>query len=410
VAVGLLRRTGDALRRAADELRQLPPLIVDAGIAVVCYLATVVLPVKSAAAAWPLFVLAGLASVPLVWRRRYPVAVAAAVGAGTVGLAVTQALDGIPLPYGQLVATYTVAALAPPLWRASVVVGTAAGLVVSVLVLLDQRPSLLGAAALPFVAAYAVGAGARDRLAMVEERARRLAEQQHAAAVAGRERIARDIHDIVAHSVSVMVVQAEAGTVLAGDPGRAAASFETISAAGREALTQLGRALGLLRDGGPGSGGLGGGGLGGGGSGSGGSSRQPQPGLDDLPVLLEQARRAGLVPKLEVRGRPQPVPADLAVAVYRLVQEAMTNTFRHAQARRLDVRLDWRPDELRVEVDDDGRGPAPSTSDSHDGHGLAGMRERVRACGGRLHTGSGTDGTGFRVSARLPLGTGAADG
>jgi signal transduction histidine kinase len=365
----------------------LPPLAVDTGIALVCYLATVGLPMKASAAGWSLFALAGLASLPLVWRRRYPVAVAAAVGAGTVGLAATRALDGIPLPYGQLVATYTVAALAAPRWRALVMAATAVGLVVSVSVLLDQRPSMLGVTAVPFVAAYALGSGVRQRSAVLEERSRRLAEQQHAAAVAERERVARDLHDIVAHSVSVMVVQAEAGAVLAADPDKAVASFETISAAGREALTQLDRALGVLRGDGP--------------------SRHPQPGLDDLPTLVEQARRTGLDATLVAHGQPRPVPADLAVTVYRVVQEAVTNTIRHARAERLLARLDWQDGALRVEVTDDGGGP---TSSTRDGHGLAGMRERVRASGGRVDTGAGQDGVGFRVSATLPLAGGPADG
>jgi signal transduction histidine kinase len=354
-------------------LRRLPPPAVDTAIAVVCYLATVGLPVKASAAGWSLFVLAGLAALPLVWRRRYPVVVAALVGAGTVGLAATRALDGIPLPYGQLVATYTVAALAGPLWRALVMVATGVGLVVSVLPLLGQRPSMLGVAALPFVAAYALGSGVRDRT-------RRVAEQQQAAAVAERQRIARDIHDIVAHSVSVMVVQAEAGAVLATDPDKALAGFETISAAGRQALTQLDRALGVLRGDRP--------------------TRHPQPGLGDVPDLLEQARLTGLDATLDVRGTRRPVPADLAAAVFRLVQEATTNTIRHAQAHRVEVRLDWRDDELRLDVVDDGRGRAPST---RDGHGLVGMRERVNAFGGRLQTGTAEGGRGFRVSAVLPL-------
>jgi signal transduction histidine kinase len=183
-----------------------------------------------------------------------------------------------------------------------------------------------------------------------------------------------------------MVVQAEAGAVLAADRDKAVASFETISAAGREALSQLDRALGVLRSDGP--------------------TRHPQPGLDDLPALVEQARRAGLDATLVTHGDPRPVPADLAAAVYRVVQEAVTNAIRHARARRLVARLDWRDGALRVEVTDDGVGPASS---ARDGHGLVGMRERVQAFGGRLHTGAG-DGGGFRVSATLPLGEGPADG
>jgi len=371
-----------AVRRRAEAL---PAVAVDVVIAVLCYFATVALPVKVAQdGGWPLFVLAALASLPLVWRRRQPVVVAALVGAGTIGLAITGILQNIALPYGQLVATYTVASLASTLWRLLVMVCTSVGVLVSVPILLGLGPATLGIAAFPFVVAYALGVGVRarrDRIAMLEERTRRLAEAQQATSARERERIAREIHDIVAHSVSLMVVQAEAGLVLSADPGRATQAFETISGTGREALTQLDRALGVLRGDGP--------------------TRRPQPGLDELPALLDRARLAGLDAELVERGTPRPVPADLAAAVYRLIQEAVTNTVKHAAARRIRAGLDWQPASVRVEVSDDGRGPAPGAPAS--GRGLAGMRERVQAFGGELHTGAGADGSGFLVAATLPI-------
>jgi signal transduction histidine kinase len=374
-----------SLRRRVQERPALPATAVDTAIAVLCYLATVALPLKlTRQVGWPLFVLAALASVPLVWRRRYPAPVAALVGVGTVGLAVTGILREVQLPYGQLVATYTVASLATPLWRVLAMLVTAVGVVVSVLFLLGQSPAAMGIAAVPFVVAYAMGTGVRarrDRIAMLEERTRRLAEAQQATASRERQRIAREIHDIVAHSVSLMVVQAEAGLVLANDAGKAATTFDTISGTGREALAQLDRALGVLRGDGPG--------------------RAPQPGLDAVPAVVDQARLAGLSAQLTEHGDPRPIPADLAAAVYRLVQEAVTNTVKHAGARRIDVRLDWLDDAVRVEVTDDGHGPA--TSAVVPGHGLIGMRERVQAFGGDLRTGAGDGGIGFRVVATLPL-------
>jgi signal transduction histidine kinase len=380
------------LASARRRLEALPPSTVDVGIAVLCYAATVALPAKVfREGGWPLFVLAGLASLPLVWRRRHPVVVTAVVGAGTVGLAVTGTLGDIPLPYGQLVATYTVAALASPLWRLLVLAATVAGTMFSVLVLLDQGPAQLGLAGMPFAVAYALGVGVRarrDRIAMLEERTRRLGEAAEATAARERERIAREIHDIVAHSVSLMVVQAEAGRVLAGAAPRAVGAFDTISETGREALTQLDRALGVLRGDTPG--------------------RSPQPGLDELPGLVERARLAGLDADLAETGSRPTVPADLAAAVYRLVQEAVTNTVKHARARRVDVRLDWRDSVLAVAVDDDGRGPAPERAGGT-GRGLSGMRERVHAFGGDLHTGAGGERGGFRVAAVFPL-TGGGDG
>jgi signal transduction histidine kinase len=179
-----------------------------------------------------------------------------------------------------------------------------------------------------------------------------------------------------------MVVQAEAGLVLATEPARAAGTFETISETGREALAQLDRALGVLRADGP-------------------SSRSPQPGLDGLPDLVERARLAGLDAELSEDGDRRPVPADLAAAVYRVVQEAVTNTVRHAHARRLRARLDWRDTALAVTVADDGRGPVACGADS--GRGLVGMRERVDAFGGELTTGPDAGGVGFLVAAVFPL-------
>jgi signal transduction histidine kinase len=169
--------------------------------------------------------------------------------------------------------------------------------------------------------------------------------------------------------------------VQAAAPGRAAQRFDLISATGREALTQLDRALGVLRADGP--------------------TRHPQPGLSDLPDLMDRASLAGLDAVLTEHGRRRPVPADLANTVYRLVQEAVTNTVRHAGARRLRVGLGWRDSALHVEVSDDGRGPVITGVAA--GRGLVGMRERVHAFGGELHTGRGDAGTGFQVVAVLPL-------
>jgi len=370
-------------RRFADRLRALPPPMVDAAIAVVCYLATVAPPLKAATVQWWLFALSALASLPLVWRRRYPIAVTALVGAGTISLALAGGLNDVQLPYGQLVATYTFASLSPPTWRLLGMVGTVTGIIVSVLAL-GRGFSLVAITCLPFASAYALGTGARarrDRIAMLEERTRRLAQAHEAAAARERERIAREMHDVLAHSVSLIVVQAEAGPVVVrSDPDKAEAAFDAIAATGRDALGQLRRTLGVLRSDGP--------------------ARQPQPNLADLPALVDQARRAGLEASLTEHGDRRPVPEELAVAAYRVVQESLTNTVRHARARRVRVRLDWQEAVLHVEVSDDGRGPA--APDGHGGHGLVGMRERVTACGGELRTRVGDGGVGFRLAATPP--------
>jgi signal transduction histidine kinase len=197
------------------------------------------------------------------------------------------------------------------------------------------------------------------------------------------------MHDSLAHAMSLVVVQAEAGPVLIRtDPDRAERAFDSIAVAARDALTQLRRTLGVLRSGAEGT-----------------AARAPQPDLDDVAQLAEQARRAGLEVTLERSGEPVPVPADVGVAAYRIVQESLTNTLRHAGADRLWIRLDWAEGGLGVDVRDDGRGPALARGTSPDGsgNGLIGMRERVAALGGTLRVGAGPDGTGFRVSARLPV-------
>jgi signal transduction histidine kinase len=287
------------------------------------------------------------------------------------------------VPFSQLVATYTFAAYSAPALRVVGVLGTVAGITASLLGKHNLIP--VGTTIIAFVAAYALGAIARSRrelIATLEARARRLAADYAEAASRERERIARDMHDILAHSVSLMVVQAEAGPVVVrSDPARAVSVFDAIADAGRDALAQLRRALGVLR---PESG-----------------SRAPQPGLDALGSLVEQARGAGLLAALDERGDPRPVAPDTAVAAYRVVQEALTNVVKHARAGRVDVRLDWSATALRLEVRDDGRGGNGRTASG--GRGLIGMRERVAACGGTLMTGPAGDGPGFRVAATLPV-------
>ncbi len=360
--------------------RRQPPLVVDAVVALACYLVIVINALTEHRTEWWVFLLAGLNAAPLVWRRRHPFWVTVLVGVGTTWLALRGALGNVPA--AQLVATYTFASICPPVHRVILLLGTGVGVAISVI----PRNELLsfGPTAIAFLVAYAMGTSARarrDRIALLEERARRLAEEQHAAAARERERIAREVHDILAHSMSLVVVQAEAGPVMVRtDPDRAAEIFDTISTTARDALLQLRRVLGVLRSPEP--------------------TRAPLPGLDAVGPLVDGARRAGLVAVLEEHGDRRPVPADLGVTVYRIVQESVTNTLRHAAASRLWVRLDWQDTALRVEVCDDGRGPAASGSG---GHGLVGMRERVAAAGGVLSTGPGRDGRGFRVAATLPL-------
>ncbi|BCB87528.1 sensor histidine kinase [Phytohabitans suffuscus] len=365
-----------------------PPHVLDAGLALLCY----VLMAISAGAhnqTQPLtLLLIAVATLPLVWRRRWPLPVIAVCGTGTVTLTLLDRLGD--LPYSQLVATYTLAAISGPLARLAGVAGTVVGVGLS-FIGHQEKLVQLPIVGLLFIGAYALGTGTRarhDRIALLEERNRRHAEEREAAAARERERIARDMHDILAHSISLIAVQAEAGPVLVrSDPARAERVFDTIGQTSRETLTQLRRTLGLLR----------------GETGS----RAPQPDLDSLAALAERAREAGLAVAVEERGDRRPLPPELGLTAYRVVQESLTNVVRHARAKRVWIRLDWASDQLGVEVRDDGRGPSGANGDGG-GHGIMGMHERVGAVGGELRTGPGPGGTGFQVVATLPL-SGRAD-
>lgn len=375
----VLRLTAHA-QGIADWTRALPPVAVDAVLALACFLTIAIYALLDDRLEWWVVALVAGNTLPLLWRRRYPLLVTVIVGIGTTWLAL---VDALGLPVAQLVATYTFAAYSPPLKRLIAVMGTVIGVAISITIPRDELLNL-GPNAIMFTFAYALGTSARarrSRITMLEERARRLAEEQDAAATRERERIAREMHDILAHSMSLVVVQAEAGPVaVRSDPDKAEQVFDTISAAARDALAQLRRTLSVLRSDGPG--------------------RHPQLGLDELSTLVASVRRTGLAASLEEHGKPRPVPGDLAATVYRIVQESLTNTVKHAMASTVSVRLEWLADALRLEVRDDGKGPVDS---GPGGRGLVGMRERVSAAGGELTSGPGPGGIGFRVAATLPI-------
>jgi signal transduction histidine kinase len=199
-----------------------------------------------------------------------------------------------------------------------------------------------------------------------------------------RARIARELHDLVAHNVSVMVVQA--GVERHSLPDDQAATRETLSSieqAGRQALVEARRLLGVLRRDGEAEG------------------LEPQPSIDQVGTLVEQVERAGLPVTLTVAGDRAPLPAGVDLCAYRIVQEALTNALKHAGPARAEVTLSYAPNGLDVDVRDDGRGNGSTNGDGA-GHGLIGMRERVALYGGTLQTGP-VDGGGFHVHAHLPL-------
>ncbi|MGH3362448.1 MAG: sensor histidine kinase [Nocardioides sp.] len=207
-------------------------------------------------------------------------------------------------------------------------------------------------------------------------------EQAMAAVVEERTRIARELHDIVAHSVSTMVVQAGAAEqVVEDDPEFARQALATIRSTGASALAEMRRVVVMLRDADD-TGAL-----------------EPQPGLGAIASLLDDARAAGLSARLQVVGTRRDLPAGVDLAAYRIVQEALTNVRRHASASAVEVALTYGEDDLRIEVTDDGVG----TAEPAGGHGLVGMRERAALYGGQVEAAS-RNGTGFMVRAVLPVG------
>jgi signal transduction histidine kinase len=221
--------------------------------------------------------------------------------------------------------------------------------------------------------------GLKDRAERLE-RERELLSQQ--AVGDERVRIARELHDVVAHNVSLMVVQAQA-LAATGPQDTQQKVLGHVADLGREALSEMHRMLGVLRlqDGGA-------------------PELEPQPGVRDLPTLIERTRQAGLEATLTIEGAPRELPAAVDLSVYRIVQEALTNVIRHARAQQTAVRLGYAPDALEVTVLDDGTGLNGDRGGG--GHGLVGMRERVALFGGELETGQRTYGAGYRVRALIP--------
>ncbi|MEV0319043.1 sensor histidine kinase [Streptomyces sp. NPDC050658] len=337
------------------------------------------------------FLLGAGTAVPLVWRRRAPFGCATAVAFFTPAMA----LYHRPPPdvcFGGMVALYTVAALSTPLKRRVMLAGWLTGAAVTMTFKEHAEPYEYPFHLFTLISAYALGAFARVQrayTAAIEDRARRLERERasETARAVGQERarIARDMHDILAHAVSLMVVQAEAGPVVVrSDPARAEGAFDAIAGAGRDAMVQLRRILGVLRE--PSGDDDGGG-------------RLPQPTLAALPELAEWVEQAGVRVELRTEGTPRPLPPDVEVAAYRIVQEALTNCVKHAGAGRVTVQLGWHDGELLVTVIDDGVGVGLPPHGS--GHGLIGIRERAAACGGSAEAGNGPEG-GFRVAVRLP--------
>ena len=336
----------------------------------------------------------------LAVRRRFPLP--SHVLAVAVWPAVHVAAPPMVLFWGGFVvfgvSTYSVARHGG---RRGGVVGAA--VMAAALVYLDLRePALRDPGEIAFhwsvlTVAWVLGRGAleRDLRTLRSESRAALAEAESARSAAEavaeeRARIAREMHDVVAHSMSVMIVQAGAAAqIVDHDPARARAALDSIRSTGTEALAEMRRLVGVLRDDGAEN------------------DLRPQPGTARVPELVEQARAVGLDVELTVEGGRRALPPGLDLTAYRIVQEALTNVRRHSRARRVEVLLRQGSDCLEIVVRDDGVGAAggpatPPTSPVRQGHGLLGMTERATLYGGTLHTSSPPAG-GFVVRAVLPL-------
>jgi signal transduction histidine kinase len=339
------------------------------------------------AAAWLWLALVINATV-LVLRHRAPMLALAAV------LATTLALNYGPIVVlPTLLAVFTVAEYRD---RGTVIVAALiTGAAVIVALPLHGQPygfrDMLGRL-VPIGLAVAVGLFIRARADYVgglQERAERLDRERELLArqAVGEERvrIARELHDVVAHNVSLMVVQAQALAATGVDDPEQKAALGALAGLGREALSEMHRMLGVLRP-----------------QNGGGPEREPQPGVRELSKLIERTGQAGLDATLEIKGEPRELPPAVDLSAYRIVQEALTNVVRHAGAEHVHVALAYGPSEVQVTVTDDGAGAKITNGSS--GHGLLGMRERVALFGGQLETGPRPGATGYRVHASLPTG------
>jgi signal transduction histidine kinase len=332
-----------------------------------------------------------LESLPLVWRRRYPLVVMLVVLTATI-VHIAVIPEGAPnqVGLGILVATYTIGERLDRPTSLGLTALTAA--IVAVLFIGQGGPdalqSLIQTDLILFVA-WLVGDAARIRKLYTEnlvQQARLVdserEERTRRAVLEERERIARELHDVVAHHVSVIVIQAGGGlSAIATRPDDARSALESIATTGRLALTDMRRMVGVIGETQP---------------------NDPMPGLDRLEDLVAQVRSTGLAVELSIEGERRRLDPGLELSAYRIVQEALTNSLKHARGGRAQVVVMYEPGLLVISIDDErGLGPRPAVEPDHEGRGLVGMRERVAMLRGTLVAQPTSE--GFRVVASLPI-------
>jgi signal transduction histidine kinase len=344
-------------------------------------------------AGWTWLLFAVPLIVPLVWRRKAPTVVFTIISAVALVQWASHQLSTADLAL--LVAFYTVAAYEP-----SRRILAAAAVLEFGAILAAARFAPPGTEIWVWIlisgmvtAAGVIGYNIRTRrayLAALEERAARAEhdrdQQAQIAAAAERARIAREMHDVVAHNIAVMIALADGAAYTTGsDPDQSAAIMGQVSGTGRAALAEMRRLLGVMRDTGQGA------------------DHAPQPTIADLDELLTAVRSAGLTARLTFTGQPFPLPPSAHLAIYRIVQEAVTNTLKHARATTTQVSLCYRADAVDLDVVDNGHGEDNGLADSvAGGHGITGMRERAAVFGGDIQAGP-RPGGGWRVHTTLHI-------
>lgn len=332
-------------------------------------------------------------AVPYYLRRKAPFAIFVLASSAVLVLSGLGYFEGAT-PVIALFGAFTVGARCGPRWVAAGYAFVVVGLIT---LYLSDPPGFdfggMVANVGMFAAAFLLGWAQQSRAARLEafeQRteavAREQAEEARRALADERLRIAQELHDVVAHSMGVIAVQAGAGMhVIDTDPAEAKRSLEAISSTSRSTLTEIRRLLGVLRD-----------------DEGGATALAPAPGLDDLPALTADLADAGVPTRLRIDGPPDDVPKGVELTSYRIVQEALTNVLKHGGiGATAEVVVALRPGAVEIDVVDDGRG-IDLAADPEAGHGLVGMRERVAVYGGTLHAGPQPSG-GFRVHARLPF-------
>jgi len=321
-------------------------------------------------------------ALPLWWRRRYPVPVLVVIAAVEIAKWAS-GLSNEPSGAALVFAVYAVSVYDKTVARL-IVAGAAIALIVLAVTLLiaGDLPisrNLIPAGALSLVG-WVIGDYMRSRRQFFMDMVARHNQERDQAADEERLRIARELHDVVAHNVSVMAIQAGAARVSGNSSKEALQSIESTA---RDTLAELNRLLGVLRK-------------------QSDAPLAPQPGLDQVDALLKSANDAGLETTLKITGEKRPLPAALDLTAYRIVQEAITNALKHAHASRLEVRVAYREGALELTIRDNGEGQSEAAVKASTGHGLIGMRERVELFGGELEAGSSNVG-GFTVRSRLPI-------